>query len=72
MIFARSVAVACLTVMRALCWLTGGLLVVLTLVQTIRGEAEARPMLLLAAAAVFGAMALGSGWIRSRFEAGPT
>ncbi|MCX7341371.1 MAG: hypothetical protein NT037_12780 [Hyphomicrobiales bacterium] len=72
MIFARSMAVACLTVMTALCWLTGGLLVVLAFVQSMQGEPEARPLLLLAAAAVFGALALGSGWIRTRFEAAGT
>ena len=61
-------AIACLTVMRALCWITGGLLVLLTLVQFIRSEVEARPVMTLSTGLVFVALGLAAGWGARRFE----
>jgi hypothetical protein len=43
MLFSRAVLVACLTVFRALLWLTGGLLLALTVVQALRGDPDRQP-----------------------------
>lgn len=51
-----------LSVLRALLFLAAGLLVLLVVVQAVRGEAETRPVLLLALAAGFAA----TGWISGR------
>ncbi|MFY8038373.1 MAG: hypothetical protein ACOVN4_01730 [Bosea sp. (in: a-proteobacteria)] len=66
--FARSMAIACLTVMRALCWITGGLLVLLTLVQFVRGDLDARPVMTMSSGLVFVALALAASWGARRFE----
>ena len=69
MIFARAMAIACLTVMKVMCWFVGALLVVLTAVQFMRGEIDARPMVTLGSALVFAALGAGSGWIGAKFQA---
>ena len=69
MIFARAMAMACLTVMKAMCWFTGALLLLLTLVQSMRGEVDARPMVTLTAGAVFIALGFASAWGARRFMA---
>ena len=66
--FARSMAIACLTVMRALCWITGGLLLLLTLVQVLRGDIDARPVMTLSSGLVFVALGLAAGWGSRRFK----
>ncbi|MCU0832761.1 MAG: hypothetical protein MUC58_14885 [Rhizobiaceae bacterium] len=66
--FARSMAIACLTVMRALCWITGGLLLLLTLVQFVRGDADARPVMTLVSGLVFAGCGLAAAWGARRFE----
>lgn len=43
MLFSRAVLIACLTVFRAMLWLTGGLLLALTVVQALRGDPDRRP-----------------------------
>jgi hypothetical protein len=66
--FARSMAIACLTVTRALCWITGGLLLLLTLVQFVRGDIDARPVMTLSSGLVFVALGLAASWGARRFE----
>jgi hypothetical protein len=68
MIFARSVAVACLTVMKALCLFTGVLLLALTVVQYVRGDADARPYVTIATGLVFAGIGFASGWGAKRFQ----
>lgn len=67
MIFARSITIACLTVMKALCWLTAALLMLLTVVQFARGDADARPVMTLATGATFLALGFASAWGARRF-----
>ncbi|WP_460451607.1 hypothetical protein [Alsobacter sp. SYSU BS001988] len=57
--FSTVVASACLTVLRWLLWFTAGLLVVLLVVQAVRGDADARPVATVAMAAGFVLL----GWI---------
>ncbi len=68
MIFARAMAIACLTVMKVMCWFTGVLLVALTVVQFMRGEVDARPVVTLASAALFIAIGFGAAWGAVRFQ----
>lgn len=68
MLFARSVAVACLTVMKALCWFTGALLLLLTLVQYVRGDVDARPDVTTMTGSVFVVVGIACGWFSRRFQ----
>jgi hypothetical protein len=69
-IFARAMAVACLTVMKALLWFTGALLLLLTIVQHFRGDVYARPMVTmmtgLVAAGLGFACAFAAKWFQSQ------
>ncbi len=68
MIFARAMAVACLTVMKALAWFTSVMLLLLTLVQYLRGDETARPLLNVGIAAVFAITALAAARFAQVFE----
>ncbi|MCO4054383.1 MAG: hypothetical protein HEQ16_10115 [Bosea sp.] len=68
MLFARAMAMACLTVMRALCWFTAALLVLLTVLQFVRGDIDARPYVTMLSALAFAGIGLASGWGAHRFE----
>lgn len=68
MAFARAMAIACLTVMKGLCWFTGGLLLLLTAVQFVRGDIDARPVLTIVTGAVFVGIGFGSGWLSRKLE----
>ncbi|WP_406853818.1 hypothetical protein ABEG18_14755 [Alsobacter sp. KACC 23698] len=57
--FSTAVAFACLVVLRWLFWATAALLVVLLVVQFLRGDADARPLATAAMAAAMAAL----GWI---------
>ncbi len=67
MIFARAMAIACLTVMKVMCWFVGALLVVLTLTQFVRGEVDAKPVVTVVSAAVFVVLGFVAGWGSRRF-----
>ncbi len=69
MIFAPAMAIACLTVMKAMCWLTGSLLLLLTAVQSVRGDAEAQPLATLAGVLAFAGLGAGSSWLAEKFRA---
>jgi phosphate/sulfate permease len=69
MIFARSMAMACLTVMKAMCWFTGALLLLLTVVQYVRGDVDARPYVTITTGLVFVALGLAASWGARRFAA---
>ncbi|MGL4439369.1 MAG: hypothetical protein ACRCUE_08865 [Bosea sp. (in: a-proteobacteria)] len=71
MIFARSMAIACLTVMKAMCWFTGSLLLLLTVVQYVRGDVDAQPYTTVITGVVFIAIGFASRWGAKRFEAKP-
>jgi hypothetical protein len=66
--FARAVAYACLTVLKALFWFIGALLVLLTVVQHVRGDVDARPLVTLLTAAMFVGLgfisAFGASWFK--------
>ena len=47
MIFSRAILIACLTVFRALLWLTGAMLLALTVVQAVRGDIDRQPLMTL-------------------------
>jgi hypothetical protein len=68
MIFARSMAVACLTVMKALCFFTAALLLALTVVQYLRGDLDARPAATVGAGLFFVGIAYASAWGARRFQ----
>jgi hypothetical protein len=68
MLFARAMAVACLTVMRALCWFTATLLLLLTLIQFVRGDVDARPTVTILTALAFAGIGFASGWGARHFE----
>jgi hypothetical protein len=70
MLFARAMAVACLTVMRLLLWFIGALLLVLTLVQHFRGDVDARPMITLLSGVGFVALGFISGFAANWFQRG--
>jgi ABC-type transport system involved in cytochrome bd biosynthesis fused ATPase/permease subunit len=68
MLFARSMAMACLTVLKAMCWFTGALLLALTIVQYVRGDADARPYVTIATGVAFMAAGFAASWGARRFE----
>jgi hypothetical protein len=68
MVFARAMAVACLTVMKALLWFIGGLLLVLTVVQHFRGDADARPLVTVLTGMGFVAAGFVAGFAASWFQ----
>ncbi len=66
----RAVAIACLTVLKYLLWVMGGLLVILAIKQWASGADGGPPLqpLLLGAASIVGGWV--SGYVASRFERG--
>jgi len=62
-------AIACLTVMKTLCWFTGALLLLLTVVQYVRGDADARPFVTITTGLIFAALGIASAWGAKRFMA---
>jgi RsiW-degrading membrane proteinase PrsW (M82 family) len=68
MIVARAVAVACLTVLKWMLWLTGGLLLVLIAAQWLRAEPDADPLRVLLGAALCGGAGLLSAFMAQKFE----
>jgi hypothetical protein len=67
-VFARAMAIACLTVMKALLWFIGGLLLVLTVVQYVRGDVDARPLVTILTGAGFVAAGFLAGFAASWFQ----
>lgn len=61
-------AIACLTVMKAMCWFTGVLLLLLTVVQYVRGDVDARPEVTIITGLVFVAIGVACSWGARRFQ----
>ncbi|GGH24855.1 hypothetical protein GCM10007036_31560 [Alsobacter metallidurans] len=57
--FSTAVASACLTVLQWLLWLTAGLLLLLLVVQSLRGDADAQPVTTAVMAVAAGVL----GWM---------
>jgi uncharacterized membrane protein YidH (DUF202 family) len=68
MIIARAMAMACLTALKFMAYGVGGLLLVLTIVQALRGDADAQPMMTLMGAVIAVLAGLACGWGARRFE----
>ena len=68
MIIARAMAMACFTVLKFMLLGVGALLLVLTLVQALRGDADAQPMTTLIGAGVALIAGMACHWIAKRFE----
>ncbi len=60
--FSRALMYAALTVLAWLFMLTGVLLVLLTAMQAIRGDADARPMVTILSAVLFVGLARAAHW----------
>jgi divalent metal cation (Fe/Co/Zn/Cd) transporter len=68
--FARAMAMACLSVMQALFWFIAALLLVLTVVQALRGDVDRQPSKTMALGAGFAVAGLVCRYASKRFEAG--
>ncbi len=68
MIVARAVAVACLTVLKWMLWLTGALLLVLIAAQWLRAEPNADPLRVLVGAGFCGGAGLLCRFMAQKFE----
>jgi hypothetical protein len=68
MIVARAAAVACLTVLKWMLWLTGGLLLVLIAAQWLRAEPNADPLRVLVGAVLCGGAGLLCQFMSKKFE----
>lgn len=71
MLFSRAILFAALTVMTWLFGFTGSLLALLTLVQAVRGDIDARPEITLPTGVVFLLLALLCRYVAARIMAGP-
>lgn len=66
--FSAAVMIAAFEGLKWLLGVTSGLFVLLTLVQAIRGDADAQPITTVAMAVAFAAAALLCGWLARRVE----
>ncbi|HRK25090.1 MAG TPA: hypothetical protein PLQ11_09075 [Beijerinckiaceae bacterium] len=60
--FPRAILIACLSILRWMLLVTAGLVVILLVVQQLRGDAEAAP----GALAIFAVITAGIGWLCGR------
>jgi hypothetical protein len=67
--FSAAVLIAAFEGLKWLLGLTSGLFVLLTVVQAVRGDADARPVTTVAMAVAFAAAALLCRWLGARVEA---
>ncbi len=66
--FARAMAIACISVLKWMFWFVSALLLVLTVVQSLRGDADRDPARTLALGALFAVMGLACRHAAKRFE----
>jgi hypothetical protein len=66
--FARAMAIACISLLKWMCWFVAALLLVLTVVQALRGDADRSPTTTMALGGVFAAAGLICRYAVKRFE----
>jgi hypothetical protein len=66
--FARAMAIACISALKWMCWFVSALLLVLTVVQALRGDADRNPSTTMALGGAFAAAALICRYAVKRFE----